>query len=232
MSPAMEAPEDLTTTTNDAMKRAGGQNRQQSDFAPPTTSDETRAEDGGNLSSDGFSDIDQITPDNAPGGGDDAGGDNMNAGDDAGGDMGMGDDMGGDDMGMGEDGGGGDDFGGSGMSDEAEPTATPEEAIRIQNLQNGISQFYNILVNTCDTLSTTTVPSSTEELRRLYSSSIAHLSEAKSMAFDLLSTKFTPGNYAYKLRKYLALRHLYSTVLEVIKLHSDMVNGPESPERN
>lgn len=244
MTPAMEAPEDLTATTNDAMKRAGGRNRQRSDFEPPQTSEQTQQENASGAGGDGSisADIDAITPDNAPGGGDQGGGGEPSdmGNPDAGGgdDFGMGDDggmddgMGGDD-GMGDDMGGGD-MGGGDYSDGEDPEEaaikTPEDAIRISKLQQEMQQFYNIVVNTCDVLPSCAPPSSNEDLRKIYSSSTLHLNEAKELLLNLLTTKFTPGNYANKLRKYLALRHLYSTVLEVLNLHFGIVEAQKNPE--
>ena len=245
LTPAMEAPEDLTATTNDAMKRSGTRNRQQSDFEPPTTSNETRQENAADAGGgdDISSDIDSITPENASGGDQNdapaGGGNDAQGGDDAGGegggDLGLDDGIGGGDDGMGDEGGGddmgggGDDFGGDsgGMGDEA-PKETPEEAVRIRKLQELMNQFYIVLTNTCDSLSSAVIPSSTEEVQRIFASSTVHLNEAKSLLLDLLTTKFTPGNYAYKLRKYLALRHLYSTILEIIEMHSSIVESQKA----
>ena len=248
LTPAMEAPEDLTATTNDAMKRSGTRNRQQADFEPPTTSNETRQENAANAGGgdDISSDIDSITPENASGGDQNdapaGGGNDAQSGDDAGsegsGDLGLDDGMSGGDDGMGDEGGdemggGGDDFGGDSgeMGDEA-PKETPEEAVRIRKLQELMNQFYIVLTNTCDSLSSAVIPSSTEEVQRIFASSTVHLNEAKSLLLDLLTTKFTPGNYAYKLRKYLALRHLYSTILEIIEMHSSIVESQRTSSEN
>ena len=243
MTPAMEAPEDLTATTNDAMRRSGTRNRQPSDFEPPTTSNETRQENAsgaGNNDGNISSDIDSITPENASGGpadnanpnnegnapndggGGDAGGDELGLDDGMAADDGMNDDGsgGGDDM-------GGGDFGGSddGMGGDDTPPESPEDAIRIRRLQDIMNQFYIVLCNTCDSMTRTVIPSADEDLQKIYASSTANLNAAKAMLLDLLTTKFTPGNYAYKLRKYLALRHLYSVVLEIIEMHSDAIDA-------
>lgn len=236
LTPAMEAPEDLTATTSDAMKRSGTKNRQNPDFEPPKTSEETKREDGGNVSGgDSLSaDIDSITPENASGGNEPLSSNDAGGGDDSGGggdDLGFDDGMaadGGDDSGDGDDfGEGGDDFGGDsgGMGDEGTPEETPEEAVRIRKLQEVMSQFYTVLSNTCDSLASTVIPSASEDVQKIIASTTVHLNEAKGMMLDLLTTKFTPGNYAYKLRKYLALRHLYSTALEIIEMHSSIVEG-------
>lgn len=248
LTPAMEAPEDLTATTNDAMKRSGTRNRQQADFEPPTTSDETRQENAADAGGgdDISSDIDSITPENTSGGDQNdaptGGGIDAQGGDETGGeggDLGLDDGMGGGDDGMGDEGGaddmggGGDNFGGDsgGMGDDA-PKETPEEAVRIRKLQELMNQFYIVLTNTCDSLSSAVIPNSTEEVQRIFASSTVHLNEAKSLLLDLLTTKFTPGNYAYKLRKYLALRHLYSTILEIIEMHSSIVESQRTSSEN
>ena len=174
-------------------------------------------------------DVDRLEPDNAPSTpADMAGGeDDPNMGGDAAGGEG-GDELGLDDTGMGDmdDLGGGNDAGGDMGNDSGGddangelPQETPEQARAINNLQQNMSQFYRVLSNTIDSLSSYNMPSSTKELQQLYSSSLDHLTGAKSVMLKLLSTDFTPGNYAYKLRRYVALRHLYSTVLEVINLH-------------
>lgn len=247
LTPAMEAPEDLTATTNDAMRRSGTKNRQSSDFEPPKTSEETKREDGGNVGSgDNLStDIDSITPENTPGGKgsdaneppspNDAGGNNPGGEDD---DLGFDDGMaaeGGDDPGGGDGfGGGSDDFGedSGGVGDEDTQEETPEEAVRIRKLQEVMSQFYTVLTNTCDSLASTVIPSASEEVQKVIASTSVHLNEAKGMMLDLLTTKFTPGNYAYKLRKYLALRHLYSTALEIIEMHSSIVESQRNSTAN
>ena len=221
-TPAMEAPEDLTATTNDMMRRATNSRNAPGGFEPTRTSDETRQEDGGNVQENPNSmsdDMSSLTPDNAPA---DAGSDMPQ--DDAGG---MGDDMGtgGDDMGM--DDMGGDDMGGNDMSGgdmgggmgEGTPKETPEQAQNIVALQNRMSMFYKVLENTIEALSNYTAPASTVELQNLYTSSINHLTSAKESLRDLLVTDFLPSNYAYKLRRYVVLRHVYSTVLEVLDLH-------------
>lgn len=224
-TPAVEAPEDLTATTNDMMRRASSaRNADHGDFNPGRTSEQTRQEDASNAQppADGglSDDLSSITPDNAPPGpadaGEDASGnpDDPMGGDDAG--MGGGDDMGMDDM------GGGGDMGGDMSSDPMggdTPQETPEEALRISKLQKDMSQFFQVVTNTLDSLTSYVVPASTSELRKIYNSSVDNLTGVKEVLLNLLSTDFLPGNYAYKLRKYVALRHVYSTVLEVLNLH-------------
>lgn len=212
-TPAVEAPNDLTSTTNTGMRRAasstGGPGNTDDDaFEPSRTSEETRREDGGNVGGDGTSDdMDSLTPDDAAGGdeggdgGDDMGLGDLDSGGDTGGDMSSGGDM--------------------GMGTTVEET--PQQAISILNLQKNMSQFYKALVNTLDSLSAYTAPATNDSLRAIYTSSVAHLTECKDMMLELLSTDFLPTNYAYKLRKYITLRHVYSTVLEVLNLHFKML---------
>lgn len=228
-TPAVEAPEDLTATTNDMMRRASSaRNADPGDFNPSRTSDQTRQEDAGNAqppAGGGLSDdLGSITPDNAPPGPGDAGGDaGGNPDDSMGGDANMGGDDagGGDDMGMDDMGGSGDmggDMGSDPMGGDT-PQETPEEALRIVKLQKDMSQFFQVVTNTLDSLTSYVVPASTDELRKVYNSSVDNLTGVKEVLLELLSTDFLPGNYAYKLRKYVALRHVYSTVLEVLNLH-------------
>lgn len=224
MSPAMEAPEDLTATTNDAMRRSGTRNRQQSDFEPPTTSNETRQENASGGPADNANPNNEGDAPNDGGGGD-AGGDELGLDDGMAADDGMNDDGsgGGDDMGGGDFGGSGD-----GMGGDDTPPESPEDAVRIRRLQDIMNQFYIVLCNTCDSMTSTVIPSADEDLQKIYASSTANLNAAKAMLLDLLTTKFTPGNYAYKLRKYLALRHLYSVVLEIIEMHSDAIDAQKT----
>lgn len=108
---------------------------------------------------------------------------------------------------------------GDGDMGEETPKETPEQAQNIVALQNRMSMFYKVLENTIEALSNYTAPASTVELQNLYTSSINHLTSAKEALRDLLVTDFLPSNYAYKLRRYVVLRHVYSTVLEVLDLH-------------
>lgn len=216
--PAQEAPVDLTATTNDMMRNASNtRNRNNQEFDPGRTSEETQREDGGNVQENPNSmsdDVDAINPENAPGGEDP----NAMADDGMGGeDDGMGD-MGGMDDGMGDM--GGEDFGGgSDMGGEELPEETPEQAQAIMKLHMGLKQFYDVISNTLEALSDYAAPSSTPELQKLFSSCMVHLTGIKDVLVDLLTTDFLPTNYAYKLRKYVALRHVYSTVLEILDLH-------------
>ena len=70
-----------------------------------------------------------------------------------------------------------------------------------------------------DILSTYSAPASTPELRKIFNSAVDHLSSAKEMMYDLVASEITPNNYPDKLRKYIALRHVYSVVLEMLQLH-------------
>ena len=220
---AFEAPEDITATTNDMMRRAGSRHADPGNFEPSRTSEETRQEDGGNVNRDNISgQVENVEPDNAPTTPGDTGGDAAAGGDTGGGDeLGL-DDLGGDDDTSGEDDmGGGDDFGGgdTGIDDGSVKKEKPEDAVNILNLQKNMNQFYHSLVNTLDNLANYNSPATTPELKKIYSSSVTNLTECKNMIFRLLCTDFTSSNYAYKLRRYIALRHVYSTVLEVLNLH-------------
>lgn len=231
MRRAYEAPEDLTTTTSTMMKNASSRRQRPAGqvFEPERTSDATQnAEQSGDTQSNELGGIDTINVDSGtdpnpdstepPSDGDDA-----TANDDGG----DGDDMG--DMGMddtGDDSGNSMDDGSGGSFDDGTevPKETPDQAISVQNLQQNMSHFYRILQNTIDTLSSYSAPATTSELQSLYTSSISHLTSAKERLFDLLVTDFLPSNYAYKLRQYIALRHVYSTVLEVLNLHFDILS--------
>ena len=87
-----------------------------------------------------------------------------------------------------------------------------------------MNQFYQVLKNTCDSLTDYSAPSSTEDLQRIFNQAVGHLSAAKEMLFNLLTSPFTSANYADKLRKYVALRHVYSTILNVLDIHFDVLD--------
>lgn len=209
---AVEAPEDndVTASTNDAMRRAGGQRADTGDFEPRRTSDETRQENGDDLEGEtGEGDIDSVNPD-------DAGGNNSPAGqlDDF-----MSDD-GGDDTGADAGGDAGAAGGADPMASDTETQVdTPEQAQQIYTLQKRMNQFYKVLSNTCESLTNYAAPCSSDELRKIYNTSVSHLSAARDLLFDLLTSPFNSSNYADKLRKYVALRHVYSTILNVLDIH-------------
>lgn len=214
---AMEAdePEDITATTNDMMKRAGGGRADPGEMNPSRTSEETRQEDGGNVDRDAMSDnTDSLDPEPPA----DEGG---SPEDDAGGDMG---DMGGDDM------------GGSGSpppsEEEQAPPETPEQGQQILKLQQNMATFYRILSNTMQTLNDYTAPATSPELRKIFNAAVDHLTSAKEMLFDLVSTDFTSENYPEKLRKYIALRHVYSAVLEMLQLHFQVMDSQNGSQKS
>lgn len=207
---AMEAPgapEDLTATTNDMMKRASGGRADPGGLDPARTSEETQAENAEGTDRDAMSDnVDSIDPEPNEGGDpemppDEGGGDDLGGMDDFG-------DEGGDMGGM-------DNAGG----EEQAPTETPEQARNILKLQKNMSTFYQIITNMVDILSTYSAPASTPELRKIFNSAVDHLSSAKEMMYDLVASEITPNNYPDKLRKYIALRHVYSVALEMLQLH-------------
>lgn len=207
---AMEAPgapEDLTATTNDMMKRASSGRADPGGLDPARTSEETQAENAEGTDRDAMSDnVDSIDPEPNEGGDpemppDEGGGDDLGGMDnfgDEGGDMGGMDDAGG---------------------EEQAPVETPEQARNILKLQKNMSTFYQIITNMVDILSTYSAPASTPELRKIFNSAVDHLSSAKEMMYDLVASEITPNNYPDKLRKYIALRHVYSVVLEMLQLH-------------
>lgn len=211
---AMEAdgqPEDITATTNDMMKRASGSRADTGELNPSRTSEETQQENGGNIDRDAMSDnTDGLDP-NPP---EDDGA--MPPEDDG---------MGGD---MGELGGEGDDMGGGNeptADDTSTPAESPEQGQRILKLQKNMFTFYRILCNTMETVNDYTAPASTPELRKIFNAAIDHLSSAKDMLYELVSTDFTPDNYPTKLRKYIALRHVYSAVIEMLQLHFQILDS-------
>jgi hypothetical protein len=220
MLDAMEA-DDLTVTTDELMKRASGSRADQGSFEPPKTSEETQQQNGANVdrgAMSGNTDALEPGPDGAAqqnqGQDPDLGLDTMEGG---------GDDMGGEDMGgdMGQDGAPPDD----GMGGEEEqPSMTPEQSQSIVKLQQNMSQFYRVLSSTISSLGDYSAPSSSEDLRKIFNGAMDHLTRSKELLLDLLTTDFTPGNYAEKLRKYVALRHVYSAVLEMLDLHFNMLD--------
>jgi hypothetical protein len=101
---------------------------------------------------------------------------------------------------------------------------TPEQSQSIVKLQQNMSQFYRVLSSTISSLGDYSAPSSSEDLRKIFNGAMDHLTRSKELLLDLLTTDFTPGNYAEKLRKYVALRHVYSAVLEMLDLHFNMLD--------
>lgn len=206
-------PNDLTASTDDAMKRASGNNADRGDFDPGRTSDQTNQEDANDTQGEaGMGDIDSVEPD-TPGEnpeGDDMGGDDIGGGGDD-----FGGDMGGDDPNAGGD---------TGMGDDQTPNETPEQSKQIFYLQKKMNQFYQVLKNTCESLTDYSAPSSNDDLLRVYNQAVGHLSSARDMLYDLLTSPFTSANYADKLRKYVALRHVYSTILNVLDIHFNILD--------
>lgn len=226
---AMEAdgPEDLTASTNDAMRRANSTtNRPSTD--PTRTSEDTQQEDATNTERGNMSgDMSNVTPDDpnaaAPtdtGANPEEGGDDGTGLDDLGGADG-GDDMSMDD-GTGDDMGG--DMGGSMGEEDPLPPATAEQGRQIINLQTNMSAFYQTISNMLNILSNYAAPSSDPDLRDLYNNCVDHVSEIKAILEDTFDTPITSVNYPNKLRKYVALRHAYSAILEMLDIHFDVLS--------
>jgi hypothetical protein len=213
---AMEAgePEDITATTDDMMKRAGGANADTGEMNPSRTSEETQQANGGNVDRDAMSgNTDGLNPDPNAGGTDDTGMGDMD-------DLGGGGDMGGE--------GGGDMGGGMEPQEDQAPPESPEQAEQILKLQKNMTTFYRILSNTLDTLNGYSAPATTPELRKIYNAGVSHLTSAKEMMTDLVSTDITSANYPDKLRKYITLRHVYSAVVEMLTLHFQVLEEGQS----
>ena len=104
------------------------------------------------------------------------------------------------------------------------PTKLLSRQNRFSFCSKKMNQFYQVLKNTCDSLTDYSAPSSTEDLQRIFNQAVGHLSAAKEMLFNLLTSPFTSANYADKLRKYVALRHVYSTILNVLDIHFDVLD--------
>ena len=206
--PAMEA-DDLTAATDDMMKRAGTKQADQGNLNPEAPTE------GADMSGDSAA---GAPADNADGSGDDIlGGEDGGEGGDMGSDTGMGGDTaGGGDMGEGGDQGSGD--------DENLANQSPESINSVTKLHSNMTNFYHAVVSASKTLGNFGVPASSSELRDIYNSAINHLNEMKDLIFEELKTDFTVENYGVKLRKYVALRHVYSAVLEMVSLHFDVLD--------
>lgn len=208
--PAMEAgengPEDLTATTDTMMRQASGKRADPGNMTPPTTSDETQAQND---------DLNAGTP--PPDAADPAEGldEVANTGDAmAGGDLGGGDPTAPPtDMGMGD-----------------QLGADLWKKKNIYQLQQRISNFKNSVATTYDTLSNYSTPTATTEQRQVYSSAMNHLTDAKTILEDMLVTPFTDDNYVTKLRQYIALRHVYSAVLDMLSIYFDILNRSSGAE--
>ena len=222
-------PEDLTTTTSDLMKRAGSATNAPDDqFAPPTTSDETMQENAAGTERGAMSgNMDAVTPDDGMGGMDDMGM-GMDDGMGGGGNLGMGG-MGGMDDGMG---GGG--FGGGGFGGEEENPfkGKPDRARAVYRLYTNIERFNKTLGAMSDSLADYVAPTSSQELSQLYSHCVSHIEECRSRIKELLESDFTPDNYPSKLRKYMACRHVYAGVLEILNLHFKMLKVDQKNQKS
>lgn len=221
---AMEAgPEDLTTTTSDLMKRAGSATNGPDDqFEPPTTSEETQQENAAGTERGAMSgDMDNVTPDDGMGGGGDMGigtDDGMGGMDDGmdGGDMGMDDGMGGGDA----YGGGG---GGFGDGEENPFKGKPDRARAVYRLYVTLEQFSKVLDSMSESLTNYVAPTTSQELRDLYNHCCLYIEECRQQMRQLMETDFTPDNYSMKRRRYVAIRHVYSGVVDILALHFKML---------
>ena len=221
---AMEAgPEDLTTTTSDLMKRAGSATNGPDDqFEPPTTSEETQQENAAGTERGAMSgDMDNVTPDDGMGSGGDMG---MGTDDGMGG---MDDGMGGGDMGMNDGMGGGDTYGGGGGGfgdgEENPFKGKPDRARAVYRLYVTLEQFSKVLDSMSESLTNYVAPTTSQELRDLYNHCCLYIEECRQQMRQLMETDFTPDNYSMKRRRYVAIRHVYSGVVDILALHFKML---------
>lgn len=208
--PAMEADDDnvpdLTKTTETMMKTVGAP--PESQMEPATTSEETRKADGGEVDRNALSTrtdnlLNTPNPENPP---DPLDGEGENTPPDEGA---------GEDTGM-------EDIDNS-LGEPAEQLS-PQQKRSIGDLRKNMDHFYQNLANSIETLSNYSPPASSEELRKIYNHSVSHLNDAKELLHEMLTQEMTPENYPEMLRKYISLRHVYSIVLEMMKLHFDALN--------
>lgn len=227
MAIAMEA-DDLTRETRSMMRgtvRAAGQN--------PDTDDSI---EGGGMDDLGGNNL-NTEPDDNPDNPDDMGGGDDDFGDLGGGDDPMGDDpMGGgmDDMGMG--GGMNDGMGGSDMISGADGAGemSPKMAYHISNLQANAMALYNSVAAILTTLTDYNIPTSTPEVKKLYTRALDHLEAIKTNLEELLGSPFRVNTYASKMRKYVTLRHAYSLTLDQLAMYFEALNveNDRSPEKS
>lgn len=204
--PAMEAgpdggPEDLTATTDTMMRQASGKRADPGNMEPPTTSDDTQAQND---------DLANGTP--PPEGGDDPIGDLEDAAAPPGGEDG-GADIGGDT--------GGDAGGDTGTNPSPDQLRMPKNHYK---LFQDMSNFRNSCMTTYETLTNYSTPAANEEQRKIYSSAINHLTDMQTLLDDMLTSPFDENSYVTKLRKYVALRHVYSSVLDMLAIYFDILD--------
>lgn len=212
---AMEAPADITKTTDTMMKSIGGDDPDPGDLDPVTTTNETQNANGDDIDNRGdiSTNTNNIlnTPD-APEPQDDAG--DMNP-------DGTGEDMGdaGDDMGE-----GGDDMGGADDMMPPEPSLTPEQIKSISKLRDSMNYLYDVVKSNLDLLGDYAPNTANPDAQQIYYRIIDHLNECKDMLFKQLSTEIDADKYPEFLKKYIAIRHVYDICLNMLNIHFQVMD--------
>ena len=198
-------PEDLTATTDTMMRQASGQKADPGNMTPPTTSEETQAENqdlnDGTPPPESSSDDPTAELEDAANAPSDTDADGKQIAGSGGGDGDPND-----------------------IDMHGQPGAALWKKKNLYQLQQRISNFRNSVATTYETLSNYSTPTATEEQRQVYSSAMNHLMDAKTILEELLTTPFNDDNYVTKLRQYIALRHVYSAVLDMLGIYFDILN--------
>ena len=218
--PAMEAPTDITKTTDTMMKSIGGNNPDSGDLDPDVTSDSSKAADGDNIDNRG--DINTNTNNilNTPDAPEphqeeeltETDGTPMEDNpDETGDDMGDTDNQ--NDGAMNQD----------NMGTPEEPI-TPEQIQSLKKLRENMNLFYNNLCSNIELLGDYSPNSIVPEAQEIYFKIISHFNECKKQLFTILTTEFTITEYPDLLKKYIAIRHVYYICLNMLNSHFEILD--------
>ena len=211
--PAIEAPVDITKTTDTMMKSIGGDEPDPGDLDPTTTTNETQNANGDNIDNSGdiSTNTDNIlnTPD-AP----EPQEGNVDMPEGEGGDIG-------DDTTMGE---GGDDMGGAEDMAPPEPPMTPEQIKSITKLRDSMNYLYDVIRSNLDLLGDYAPNTANPDAQEIYYNIINHLGECKEMLYKQLSEEITVDKYPDFLKKYIAIRHVYDICLNMLNIHFQVMD--------
>lgn len=213
--PAIEAPADITKTTDTMMKSIGGDEPDPGDLDPATTTNETQNANGDNIDNSGdiSTNTDNIlnTPD-AP----EPQEGNVDMPEGEGGDMG--------DMGNDSTDEGGDDMGGAEDMAPPEPPMTPEQIKSITKLRDSMNYLYDVIRSNLDLLGDYAPNTANPDAQEIYYNIINHLGECKEMLYKQLSAEITVDKYPDFLKKYIAIRHVYDICLNMLNIHFQVMD--------
>lgn len=216
---AMEAPIDITKTTDTMMKSIGGNNPDTGELDPNITSDSSKAANGDNIDNRGdintntnniLNTPDTPEPQEEPKPENNTTEENPDETEDDVGDNTQNDDVNQNDMG------------------EPEEPITPEQVQSLKKLRENMNLFYNNLCSNIELLGNYSPNSIIPEAQEIYFKITSHLNECKKQLFTLLTTEFTITLYPDLLRKYIAIRHVYDICLNMLNNHFEILDNATS----